>query len=387
MKCREVKYYLNDYMGGKLIDEMRREISLHVKRCTSCRKKARDIRMMHKTSGTLRKELHHGGGFWETVSESNEFDTDFNLPVILYSPLKRNDKSGRGSKFRNKILRSRWIAIGAPLGAILAAILISAMYFYRANPSFWEVESLKGTPVAGNEQISGTGNLPVGQWLKTDSKSSARLQAGLAGEVDVNPGSAVKLLDTKEPDYKLYLKFGKITAYTPGSPKMLSVVTPSASSLDLGSRYSVEVAEDGSSSFSVASGSIIINSGGENEIVPAGVMCETVINREPGTPYRINADEEFKSALTKIDFGVSTSEDLETLLDNAGRQDALSLWYLLRDAEPGEVKPIYTRLAEFVKPPAGVSYEGIKEGDNTMLLEWWDKLGYGSKSLWNSIEG
>ncbi len=387
MKCREVKYYLDDYMGGKLINEMRKEISLHLKTCHSCRKKARDLRMTLRSSGTIHEEIRHGEGFWETVSDTNQFDPDYNLPVILYSPLRRKDNPGSRVKLRHRILRSRLIAVGAPISAILLAILISALYFYRTNPSYWEVESLKGTPVAGNEKIDGTGNLPVGQWLKTDPNSSARLQAGLAGEVDVNPGSAVKLLDTREPDYKLYLKFGKIRAYTPGSPKMLSVVTPSATSLDLGSNYSVEVAKDGSSSFSVASGSIIINSGGENEIVPAGVVCETVKNMEPGTPYRQNADTEFKEALSKLDFGQGTSEDLETLLDNANHQDALSLWYLLRDAQPAEVKPIYNRLAEFVKPPEGVTFEGIKMGDNNMLLKWWDKLGYGSKSLWNSIQG
>ncbi len=387
MKCREVKYYLDEYIGGKLIDEMRKEILLHLKKCHSCRKTAGEIRMTMKSSGTIRKKIHQAEGFWETASDVNEFDPDFNLPSILYSPLKRRDDPRYRIKLRHRILRSRWLALGAPISAILIAVLISVLYFYRSTPSFWEVESLKGTPVAGSVKIDGTGNLPVGQWLKTDSHSSARIEAGLAGEVDVNPGSAVKLLDTKEPGYKIYLKLGKITANTPGSPQMLSVETPSASVLDRGSRYSVEVAEDGSSFFSVTSGSIIIKSGGENEIVPAGVVCETVRNEGPGTPYRINTDAEFKAALTRLDFGNGTKDDLETLLDNAGRQDALSLWYLLRNAEPGEVQQIYNRLAELITPPDGVTYEGIKAGNNTMLLKWWDKLGYGSKSLWDSIQG
>ncbi len=387
MKCREVKYYLENYIDGKLIDEMRKEISFHLNRCHSCRKKAREIRMMHKSSGTIRKKIHHGEGFWETASEDNVYDPDFNLPAILYSPLKREDDSHYRAKIRRRVLISRWIAIGAPLSAILMAVLISVLYFYRSHPTFWEVESLKGTPTAGSEKIDDTGYLPVGQWLKTDSFSSARLQAGLAGEVDVKPGSSVKLLDTMEPDYKLYLKFGKITAKTSGSPKMLSVITPSASAIDLGSDYSVEVSKDGSSFFSVESGSIIINSGGENEIVPAGVVCQTVRDSDPGTPHRINADAEFKAALSKLDFGNGTEQDLETLLDKASRQDALSLWYLLRDAETGEVKPIYNKLAELVEPPIGVTFKGIKEGNNAMLLKWWDELGYGSKTLWNSIQG
>ncbi len=387
MKCREVKYYLEDFIGGKLIDEMRKEISSHLNKCHSCRKRAKDIRMTLKSSGTIRKQIHHGEGFWETVSETNDFDPEFNLPAILYSPLKRKDDPRYSIKLRHRILRSRWIAVGAPLSAILIAVFISILYFYRTNPAFWEVENLKGSPVAGNEKIVDTGNLPVGEWLKTDSRSSARLQAGLAGEVDVDPESAVKLLDTREPRYKLYLKSGKISASTLNSPKRLSVITPSSSALDLGSRYSVEVSENGSSFFSVSSGSIIIKSGGKNEIVPAGLVCETNKNAGPGTPYRISADTEFKAALSRLDFGKGTDDDLEILLQNAGRQDALSLWYLLRDAAPGKVKPIYDRLAELIKPPDGVTLEGIMEGNNSMLLNWWEKLGYGSKSLWNSIRG
>ena len=387
MKCREVKYYLDDYIGGKLINEMRKEISFHLNNCSSCRKKARELRLTHKSSGTIRKEIHHGEGFWETASEANDYDPHFNLPTILYNPLKSREDPRYKVKVRHRVLRSKWIAIGAPLSAILVAVLISVLYYYRSSPSFWEVESLKGSPTAGNEKISGTGSLPTGEWLKTDSHSSARLEAGLAGEVDVNPGSALKLLDTMEPDYKIYLQSGKITANTPGSPKMLSVVTPSASSLDLGGNYSIEVNKNGSTLFSVTSGSIIIQSGGEDEIVPAGAVCNTVKDKEPGTPYRLSAGEEFKEALSKLDFGNATEEVLTTLLDNAGRQDALSLWYLLRDADPGDVRPIYDKLAEFVNPPDGVTFKGIKDGNNTMLLKWWDKLGYGSKSLWNSIQG
>ncbi len=387
MKCREVKYYLDDYISGKLIDEMRKEIYLHLNKCHSCRKKARELRLTRKSSGTMRKKIHHGESFWETASDANDFDPDFNLPAILYSPLKGKDDPRYRIKFRHRILRSRWIAVGAPISAILIAVIISVLYFYRSNPSFWEVESLKGTPVAGNQKIDGTGNLPAGEWLKTDSHSSARLQAGLAGKVDVKPGSAVKLLDTREPGYKLYLKLGKITANTAGSPKMLSVITPSASALDLGSIYSVEVNKDGSSFFSIESGSIIITSGGENEVLPAGIVCETAKDKRPGTPYRMNADTEFKAALSRLDFGKGTKDDLETLLSNADRKDALSLWYLLRDARPGEIQPIYDKLAGFIEPPDGVTLKGIKEGNKDMLLRWWDKLGYGSKSLWNSIRG
>jgi hypothetical protein len=387
MKCREVKYYLNEYLGGKLIDEMRREISGHLDTCYSCRKKAAELKLTLQSSGTLRKEIHQGGELWEGVSEFNENDPAINLNNILYSPLRRREDTLFKIKLRRRVLRSRWIAVGAPLSAVLAAILISVFYFSKTSPAFWQVQTLKGSPVAGDKIINDSGILPAGGWLKTDIHSGARLKTGMAGEMDVDPGSELQLVSTKENDYKVYLKFGRLYVKIWTPTNLLSLIIPSAYVIDKGSTYTIEVDKSGSSSLRVITGSIIIRSGTDNEIIPAGAVCETMKNRNPGTPYFQNSSAAFKTALSVYDFGNRSRADLEKVIQNAGKNDAMSLWYLLKDTSPGGMELVYNKLAELVPPPAGVSLDGIKKGDNNMLLMWWDRLGCGSKSLWDSIKG
>lgn len=385
MKCREVKYYLNDYFEGKLIDEMRREIELHLNKCHSCRKKSIDLRLRLRSSGSLHKKIHQGEDFWEGISDQNETDPDFHLPAILYSPIKKIDHPKYKLKLRNRFLRSRWIAISAPLGAVLLAVFIAVLYYSKSEPSFWEVESLKGTPIAGGEDINGTGMLPLGEWLITDSHSRARLKAGMAGEVDVDAGSMVKLVDTKESDYKILLKEGKIDARLWHRANHFSVTTPAVTAVDLGCSYTMEVNENGYSFLSVTAGNVLLKSGTKEEIIPAGAVCESTKQNGPGTPYFLNASTEFKAALAKYDQGGRKRDDLETILSNSGKKDALSLWYLLKNAKPGDVKIIYDKLAEQVTPPGGITIEGIKGGNQKMLLLWWEKFGYGDKSMWDSI--
>lgn len=387
MKCREVRYYLIDYLEGNLIDEMREEISLHINKCNSCRKKYRESKAALRSSGTLKTKIHEGGEFWESVSDHNEIDPGFNLPAILYMPLKRRDDPEYRLKSRKRLLHSRWIAVAAPVSAVLLAVLIAIFYFYKTSASFWPVVTLQGSPTIGDEKINETGIIPVGEWLKTDSHSKARVKIGMIGQVDVGPGSELQLISTKDKDYKIFLKEGKISAKTRASANFFSVLTPSALFKDISCTYTIEVDNKGSAFLQVTEGNILVRSGDENEIVPAGAVCEAPRNYHLGTPYFLNASTEFKAALARFDYGQKTYIDIETLAANARDKDALSLWYLLRRAEPGELKIIFDRLSEICPPPEGVSFEGILSGNNDMLFKWWGKLGYSKESLWHSIKG
>ncbi len=374
MKCREVKYYLNDYLMGKLIDEMRSEISFHLNHCHSCRKTASELKAVLKSSGVIMKKIHQSDELWEGISEPNEYETGFNLPAILYSPLHNNNSRHDKSKFRRKLFRSRWIAIGAPLSAILIAVLISVLYLSKAQPAFWEVEALKGSPTAGSVTFSKSGTLALGEWLTTDSHSKARLIAGMAGEIDVDPNSRLQLLETKDTGCRIFLQGGKIDARIWAPANHFSVITPSSTAIDLGCTYTIEVDKKGSALLNVTDGKLIIKSGGSEEIVTAGTICETRKNKSPGTPYLADASREFKEALSNFDFGGRTEDELETVLENASKNDAVSLWYLLKNSRPERIRLIYDRLSELVPPPVSVTYEGMLKKNETMLKDWWGEM-------------
>jgi hypothetical protein len=383
MNCKDVKYYLNDYLNGMLIDEMRREIEIHINICHSCKKKYEELLATLNSSGSRKKIIHPVRDFREGISEINENDSDIRLPDVLFSPHTGRDDPRYKVKSRKKHLLAKWIAIGAPTASVLLAVLISVLYYSKTPTAFWQVENLKGTPMVGDVKLEGSGILPLGDWLKTDASSSARLKAGMIGNVDVKSGSEIRLVETDEKEYKLYLKVGKISAKTWASPNIFKVETPTGEATDLGCAFTLEVDKDGSSLLHVTKGWAALKSGKDKSILPAGTSCSTRKNIGSGTPYSDSASIDFKTALKQLDFENGGEEALKAAVASAKSQDAFSLWYLLNKVKPGEKKIIYDRLAEFVPPPENVTLNGIMDGNTEMFLSWWGKLGCGSKTLWN----
>ena len=380
MKCEEVKYYLGDYLNGKLIDEMRRDIELHIIFCHSCKAKSEELKTALRSSGK-RKKIPHGRDFWESVSDITENDSDIKLPDILFTRGRKDDPEYK-IKSGKRFFRTKWIAIGAPLASILLAILLSVMYFSKVPAPFWQVDSLKGSPVIGGTKLNGSGTLPPGKWLKTNSESEARIKVGMIGNIDVAPGSEIQLVETNDKEYKLFLQEGKISAKTWAPPDLLKIKTPAGEVTDLGCAYTLEVADDSSSVLEVTTGWVAFKSGDDKFIIPAGAVCRTESHSGAGTPYFSNSSDEFKDALAKYNFQGNSDDELKSVLANASPHDALSLWYLLKRATEKQKKEIYSTLSRYIPPPDNVTLQGIMQNNNSMLFSWWQRLGCGSKSLW-----
>lgn len=379
MKCKEVKYYLGDFLDGKLIDEIRREIDVHISFCHSCKTKLEEL---EKASRSSRQKF--AGDFWEGSSDLNEYDSDLKLPDILFSRFRGRDDPVYKLKPRNSFLHSKWIAIGAPVLSIMLAIFIAILYFSRMPTTFWQVDKIKGNPVIENQSINDGGALPNGKWLKTDAVSEALLKSGIIGDIYIAPQSEIKLAAFNKKEYRLYIKTGKISAKTWSPPHFFKIEIPSGEVIDLGCAFSLEVNNDNTSELQVFSGWIGLKTGNEKIIIPAGMSCRTHEDGRIIIPYNINTSVEFKNALEMYEDN-NKSTVLQNILTNAGKIDEVSLWYLLEEANPPDKRLIYDKLAEYVLPPENVNYNGILNGDNTMMLSWWEKLGCGSKALWNSL--
>ena len=81
------------------------------------------------------------------------------------------------------------------------------------------------------------------------------------------------------------------------------------------------------------------------------------------------------------------ARDLETVLDEARKRDALTLWHLLARTDASQRVLVYTRLARFVPPPSGVTEEGILRLDSGMMDRWWNELGFDDIAVWRRWEG
>lgn len=289
---------------------------------------------------------------------------------------------------------TRWAAVAA------AVLAVAALWFTLRRPTRaplaragWEVSSLAGTPHVGGTVViiaGGTGKLIAGQTLETDHNSRASITDDETGQVEIEPDTRLRVMESGSARKRLALDLGTIHASIWAPPGEFVVDTPSAVTVDLGCAYTLHVDASGAGLVRTTLGWVGFEQNGRESFIPAGAACSTRPHIGPGTPYYEDAPQPLREALTRFDFESETagrqSNELTTILARAGRHDALTLWHLLSRVSPPDRGRVYDRLASFAAPPAGVTREGILRLDQPMLDAWWGSLGLGDISLWRTWE-
>lgn len=230
----------------------------------------------------------------------------------------------------------------------------------------WQVETLAGNPTIN---ASSGDKLTVGAELVTDSRSRAKVEVADIGMVEVAPNSRVRLLGTSKDQHRLSLERGELHAKISAPPRLFIVETPSAAAVDLGCEYTLSVDKAGNTVLNVKTGFVALERSGRESIVPAGAMCLT--NKGTlGTPFSADTSTEFRAALERFDFKAGGSTAVDEMLGARDFYDMVSLWHLLSRVPAVDRGRVFDALAGYVKPPAGVTREGILHRDRKMLEAW-----------------
>jgi hypothetical protein len=243
-------------------------------------------------------------------------------------------------------------------------------------PQSWSVTRIAGAPTVSDQSLSATGNLQVGQWLETDSNSQAEILVAEIGQVDVAPDSRVRLSATGPSEHRLELARGRIDAKVTAPPRIFQVLTPSATAVDLGCAYSLEVDDKGAAVLDVKLGYVSLEWDKKVSLVPAGARCRTKPGSGPGTPFFEDASLALKTAVAHFDFGDATEAGraVSTILSSARKRDSLTLWHLLNRVDKPQRKAVYDRLRQFVTPPSGVTEAAAVALDQETLGPWEEQM-------------
>lgn len=359
MFSNHVTNELSAYWNGELSVERNREVAEHIIACRRCRSEFEEIKLGVKLLEQLPIETAPSE-MWSKIESA------LGQPAMQLRP-------------RARFWRPQFAAIAAGL---IAVILIGVWLLLRdrpvqpAGPS-WQVATLNGRPTIGSTQISGQGQLGVGQWLVTDQNSSAQINVASIGQVQVDPNTRVRLLETKPTEHRLELERGKMSARIWAPPRLFFVDTPSAVAADLGCAYTLIVDDSGGSLLRVTSGWVALELKDRESIVPAGAACQTRPGIGPGTPYFEDAGPEFLNALLELDFQSNAavkSRALNHLLQTARVKDTLTLWHLLARVDGDERRRVFEKMTSLVDLPSDVTREGILKLDSAMLNKWKEKL-------------
>jgi predicted anti-sigma-YlaC factor YlaD len=321
---------LSAYHHGEVSPAVQLRVEKHLRSCSRCRSAYEEIKLGARLASVLQTSV---------------------APESVWNPLVVAPAR----------VRRPWIPaiVATAVAALMLAILVRS--HYPAGPS-WEVKGL-----------AGTSRLRPGDVLQTNTSSEAQVNIANIGQLTVGPNTRIRLLVTKSNEHRIALDRGMVEAQTWAPPRLFIVDTPSASAIDLGCKYSLQVQEDGSSLLHVTLGLVALEREGYETIVPAGAFCRTRKGVGPETPYFEDSSTEFQTALQRVDSlrdSPERTQQLAVVLREAHIRDALSLWHLLPHVDAHSRELIYDRLAELLPPPKEVTREGIAALDPKMLDAW-----------------
>jgi predicted anti-sigma-YlaC factor YlaD len=326
---------LSEYHHGELTPAESVRIETHLKSCSRCRTDYEEIKLGARLASTLQTQT---------------------APEPTWDTLKA---------IRPPTARRKSIPVFLAAGAAAAIMIVAILMRSRApsGPS-WEVIG-----------PAGTSRLHPGDVLQTNNSSQAQVKIANIGQLIVSPNTRIRLLVTKPNEHRIALDLGRVEAQTWAPPRLFIVDTPSATAVDLGCRYSLQVQDDGSDLLHVTLGLVALDGekAGYETIVPAGAFCRTRQGAGPGTPFFEDSSADFQTALQKVDSlpeGPERTGQLEVVLRESHIRDGLSLWHLLPRIDPQSRGLIYDRLAKLLPPPKDVTRDGIVTLDPQMLESW-----------------
>jgi hypothetical protein len=293
--------------------------------------------------------------------------------------------------------RTLWLPAFA-CATVIGLVLVGSQIVRRsavvpAGFSAWDITAVEGAPRIGPGSISANTNhakLAVGETLVTDGRSRASLSEKGLGEIKVDPNSRVRLIESDDHRKRIQLVVGSIQALIWAPPGEFSVDTPSATAVDLGCAYTLQVLPDGSGTIRTTLGWVGFHRNGRDSFIPAGAICNTRRDAGPGTPYFEDAPPALPEALLVLDYTATTPAErsvaLHEVLGAARPRDALTLWHLLSRTSGSDREAVYDRLAALAPPPSGVTRDGVLALNATMLDAWWNSFGLGDISLWRYFE-
>ncbi len=269
--------------------------------------------------------------------------------------------------------RSRWW-IGIAAAVLLAMVSVLGLRIHDAL-----------TFVDSGWRISWNGSraraIRAGQTIDTGRHSVARLDSKFTGEVRVEPGSRLRVMRAMQDEQRLALERGTIHAFIWAPPGQFVVDTPSARTIDLGCRYTLRVAQDGSGLLRVETGWVAFQWRKLESFIPAGAECTTRPGQGPGTPHYDDCSDALKAALAEFD-GSQSAVSLRAALRAARPRDALTVWHLLMRTQGSDREQVFARLGELVRLPPTVTEERILRGDPSAIDESWNALGLGNTDWW-----
>jgi FecR protein len=268
-------------------------------------------------------------------------DADVERLERVLRPLGRRDDAPIATPARRPRL-FLWAALAAAAAVIVAVTL-------RGGP---EIAADAPVVATGPKIHDATGDaaVGVGEWIETKD-ADRQILVGDLGRLTLAAQSRLQVRHVSDEETRLYLARGSMEAFVSAEarPRFFQVDTDAARCVDLGCRYTLDVAPSGDATVRVVTGQVAFETPTREVFVPAGAVAVARKGRGPGTPRFEDARETLVAAFDAYDAARESSDRRRELalvaLDAVtGPRDTLPAWHLLQDPDAEVVRAAAARL-------------------------------------------
>jgi len=274
------------------------------------------------------------------------------------------------------VAKKRWRgwALSTGLATSVVAIVLWMLFSPHLQPGIWEARKATGSPELAGKVFTG-GRIEPGAWLATNSNSSLRLRTTI-GELDVQPGTELGLVESRAQRQRFVMHYGTIHARISALPGVFVVDTPAARAIDLGCEYTLKVDRDGTGELAVSAGWVQLQHSWRQSLVPAGTKAKIAADGTLTPAFFPDSTPAFQQAVVKFSFEKSLDPEMrkrtfETILHEARKRDSFTLLNFFSRTEGEERVQLFDRLNEFVPAPAGITRETVRNWQMISTDAWW----------------
>ena len=348
---------LSLYCLGELPQDEASRIAEHLMACRACRQEYDEVKLGSQLAKQLRL-VDAPDALWPAI-EAGAVGAP-STPIVT-----------RSRPFARRVRNYR---IAASVALLIAGAGVSVWTVASMRAARWSVATITGAPSIGSTRLEGRTRLVAGDWLVTDSVSSARVTVGRIGDAEVAPGSRLRLIRANPTDHRLALERGSIHARISAPPRLFIVETPAATAIDLGCEYTLDVDASGASRLNVKLGWVALTDRSRQTLVPAGAIATTRPGIGVSIPYYEDATLALRNAVLSLDERADDPVALAVVLNEARRRDALTLWHIVPRVEGASRERVVTKLSALVPMPQGVSRDEVMDLDDSDLDRWLEQI-------------
>ncbi len=267
--------------------------------------------------------------------------------------------------------------------AAAAAVVLTVIGVVTTHHATWSVDST-GEVRVDSRSVNGSSGLTEQSLIETGSNTRAVVNMGLIGTATLEPSTRVRVERTSLRETRLSLEHGTISARISAPPRLFYVSTPLAEAIDLGCAYELSIdSARGTGRLRVTLGWVALDAGTGRVYVPAGSSVELLEQNRLAVPVRQHASEPFRAAVSDVVDTLPRVElqHLEVMRATATREDALSIWHLLRRADD-DGRIALARLIAGLDENVLIDHDAIGRGDTEQVERIGRMLGVRESRWW-----